>query len=81
MTEPTRLDYSLLLRDPALTLAIEMAREAKRFLEMDPSLAEGDPEAFVAILTLFAFGEANGNFKALARTVRKRALKKPAAAA
>lgn len=75
MHEPLRLDLSLLTRDPALAFAVDAAREARRAVEANPEIAEGDPDAFVAVFTLFMFGEANGNLGALRRTIRKRALK------
>ncbi|MGF3027920.1 hypothetical protein ACQVP2_34650 [Methylobacterium aquaticum] len=72
MTQLNQLDLSLALKDPAFALAVDFAREGKKYLEQDPSIAAGDPDTFMALLTIYAFGSADGNARAFVRRVKKR---------
>ncbi|MBE7186397.1 MAG: hypothetical protein INR68_18555 [Methylobacterium mesophilicum] len=55
------IDLSQLTQNPAVQTAIEAQRAAEQMVIIDPTVAQGDPSAFVAIFTLYAFASAEGD--------------------
>lgn len=71
------IDLAHLTSDPAMKAAIEAQREAERLVMVDPTCAQGDPSAFVAIFCVCAFVQADGDCATIREIIDRASISAP----